>query len=435
MENLASEIFNILKGANMELSLFDPNGMKTTDAELASRFYSKSNDLMVSIREDNAKLEVLLQAGEGFDVTDNQNIVKILKKSAHKHMAEFTVRNFGKHIEPKDFAHQSVTEDFKGNVMSESQQKAFGSTKTSYVQFPASKLIIKHNKSVNEEVRGSRSRNIQSLYVENTSGERFKFPHKYMAGAKAMARHVSQGGTPYDEKGTSIIEMCEDIAELNAFVKHVRSNKLVNEDNSNIVETVRAELARLKEQIKSLSTQKGYNNFESYERRSVSEDLGVDIEQKFMHNTFTNKDMAQSVSMVGALVAEATKKEEMHKELLTRAIELIKSGADLKVTIDANDPEHPDNEDQVKYSGSQGPMAKLSGMLGYIAMNSKNDELFNLLSELSTQIHDMPKPMVEVVAKLVAYITAKAQKNEDVSVETTTSLVAETELNMRKKIS
>lgn len=435
MENLALEIFNILKGANIDIRLFDQAGMKTTDVEQATRFYASEKDLMISIRSDNTNLEVVIQAGEDFDVSRNSKLIDIIKKSAHRHMAEFTVRNFGKHIEPKDFAHQSVSEtQIEGNIMSESKQKAFGSTKTSYVQFPNSKLIIKHNKSVNEEVRGSRSRNIQSLFIENAQGEKFKFPYKFMSGAKAMAKHVTEGGTPYDEKGTSIIAMCEDIAELSSFVKHVRSNKLISEDNADVVETVKAELHAIKEAVKSLSTQKGYNNFESYTRKSIEEGTdGVDIEQKFMYNTFSNKDMNNSVSLVSALVAEATGRRNMNQELITQVGDMLKSGADLKITIDKNDPEWPDNANPVKFSGSNGPIAKLSALLSYLSMNSKNDEVFNLLAQLSESVHDMDKSQVQFIAKLVRYLIQTANKVE--ATESVATIAESVELAMRKKIS
>ena len=35
-----------------------------------------------------------------------------------------------------------------------------------------------------------------------------------MSGAKAMAMHVNEGGTPYDAKGEAILSMCEEIASL-----------------------------------------------------------------------------------------------------------------------------------------------------------------------------------------------------------------------------
>jgi len=71
VEQLASEIFAILKGANYKLRLFTADGVKTMDPEEATRFYAYDQDLMVSIRQDEARTEVVVQAGEGYNIPRN----------------------------------------------------------------------------------------------------------------------------------------------------------------------------------------------------------------------------------------------------------------------------------------------------------------------------------------------------------------------------
>ena len=137
------------------------------DETEATRFYSYDQDLMVSIRQDNDNVEIVVQAGADYDVPGNSELLKSIRKVAHKNLGEFTVRKFNKSITPKDFAHQSVTE-------AQAFGKGFGSTRTSYIAAPNNaKITIKHNSKVNEEKRGARSRNIQSIFIENSSGERF----------------------------------------------------------------------------------------------------------------------------------------------------------------------------------------------------------------------------------------------------------------------
>ena len=219
---LSQEIFNILKGANIKLKLFDPEGNKTLDPELSARFYAYDQDFLITIRDEDGQVELVVQAGASFNFDKNKNLLNSIKRAGHNAMAEYNIRKFDKNIEPKDFAHETVSEGYA---------VATGSLKTSYIQLPEStRLIIRHSKGVNEEVRGSRSRNIQSMFIENADGERFKFPHKYLQGAKAMAKHVSMGGTPYDAIGESIISICEEVSQCNQFIRHVRTNKLVNEE-------------------------------------------------------------------------------------------------------------------------------------------------------------------------------------------------------------
>jgi hypothetical protein len=402
MEQLSDEIFNVLKGANYKVRLFTMDGKNTLDSKEATRFYCYDQDLMVSIRIEDSSAEVLVQAGQDYDLTNNANLVKILKKVTHNNLGEFTVKKFDKKIAPKDFSHQNVSESAFG--------KSYGSIKTSYLPSPNAKLIIKHTQKVDEEKRGARSRNIHSLFVENSAGERFNFPHKYMAGAKAMLKHVNEGGNPYDEKGKAILELCAEVSDLSKFVKHARSNKLVNENNEDIVETIKARMAETKAVIKSLSTQKGYNNFQSTELQEDSEDL-VDITDQFKYNTFTAEEMQRVISRVNRIVSENGKKDAMTKELIQRLFAIIQTG-NLGLNIDANDPEHPNNEDQTKYQGQNGVVAKLSAMLSFLAKRTRNDELSNVLAQLSDDIHGMSKEQKMALAKFVNF-ALKAPKKEE----------------------
>ena len=426
MEQIAEEIFNILKGANYKLRLFTSEGIKTTDPEQATRFYSYDKDLMVTIRKEDAKTEVVVQAGQDYDIPGNKRLIDSIKSVAHKNLGEFTVRKFDKKIAPKDFAHQSVVQ--------EGFSKPFGSIKTSYIQMPFARLTVKHSKDVNEEVRGSRSRNIHSLFIENSQGERFKFPHRYMAGAKAMAMHVNEGGTPYDAKGAAILALCEEIADLNRFVRHVKNNNLVNETNGDIVEAVKDKLASYKNTINSMSTQRGYNNFQVQENVEDTDEKSVDITEKFLYNTFTTEELTSILGKVGRIVAENRRQEETHKEVLQRVLDVINSKADLKISYDENDPEHPDNQKTRYASGPSGELAKLNMWLEYLAGKTKNDELWNALHVLADgAIHDMNPKFLELVVKIKNYLIKQANvtKESIVAVGLDEDVITE----LRRKIS
>jgi hypothetical protein len=144
MNTVAQEIFNIIKGANYDVVLFTDAGEKTLDSASATRFYIQEQDMMISLRSEDNKLELLVQVGSDFNIDANKPLLNSFKSAVHKQMGEYTVKRFDKNIEPKDFSHQSVTEGFS---------RAFGSVKTSYIQLENARLIIKHSKGVNEEVR------------------------------------------------------------------------------------------------------------------------------------------------------------------------------------------------------------------------------------------------------------------------------------------
>lgn len=387
MQTLGEDILNIIKGANMKLKMFTSEGQKTVNAEEATRFYAYEEDLMVTVREEDGKYETVIQAGGEFSIPDNQKLLNTIKKVTHKNLGEFTVRKFDKKLEPKDFSHQSVTEGFS---------KPFGSIKTSYIQSPNARLVIKHTKGVNEEVRGSRSRHIHSLFIENSQGERFKFPHRYMGGAKAMAMHVNEGGTPYDAKGKEILSMCEEIASLNKFVRHVQSHKLVNESNSEIVEAVKSKLAGLKNTINSLSTLRGYNNFAVSENNSENTEKSVDITEKFLYNTFTTEELNDVLSRVGRIVAEKQERDSVVQETIKKLYSMIESQIDIGLSLNENDPEHPSNlvidESDI-----------LARQLSYLANNVTNEnarEYFNSLHDLVAEgVSANDSKLIEAIVK------------------------------------
>lgn len=387
MDTLGEEILNIIKGSNMKLKMFTAEGQKTVNAEEATRFYAYEEDLMVTVREDDGKIETVIQAGGDFSIPDNKKLLNTIKKATHKNLGEFTVRKFDKKLEPKDFSHQSVTEGFS---------KPFGTIKTSYVESPNARLVIKHTKGVNEEVRGSRSRHIHSLFIENSQGERFRFPHRYMGGAKAMAMHVNEGGTPYDAKGEAILSMCEEIASLNKFVRHVQSHKLVNESNSEIVEAVRSKLAELKNTINSLSTLRGYNNFAVSENNSENTEKSVDITEKFLYNTFTTEELNDVLSRVGRIVAEKQERDSVVQETIKKLYSMIETQTDIGLSLNENDPEHPNNH----VIEEQDILAR---QLSYLANNVTNEnarEYFNSLHSMVVEgVSANDTKLIEAIVK------------------------------------
>ena len=142
--------------------------------------------------------------------------MKQLKNLAKQNLLNTQIKVFGKEITPKDFAYQA--QKFKDNTMENvvseaSLSRMSGSKKTSYQTLESVKIILRHRKPVSEEVRGSRSRQIQAIFLEQ-AGERFRFPQNHLAGARAMARHMYEGGNMQDTLGEYIIESVSNVIKL-----------------------------------------------------------------------------------------------------------------------------------------------------------------------------------------------------------------------------
>ena len=201
------------------------------------------------------------------------HFLKEMRMFAKKNMMNFDVRNIGKNqLDKRDY--EAITKNSSqyttDEITMESVSKLYGSTKTSYQTVESARIIVKHRTPVDEDKMGSRSRQIQSIFIENGAKERFKFPYKYLPGARAMARHIHNGGNPHDALGSHVIECVKEMYELRNFVRKLeRADGFVNEDAKSVVSDAKKRYKGLKETLLTLSKPKGYKlyseNFEPTE--------------------------------------------------------------------------------------------------------------------------------------------------------------------------
>jgi hypothetical protein len=231
---VSSEVFNQLAGAGNEIIAYDDSGKRVLDVEEARRFYSVNNKIMVIVNEDDKAIQV--KFGPSSDRSLVDKFVTALKNPengiAKKYILGVDVMPYSnKDIEPK--------------VMAESLSAAMGSVKTSYQQTEGARLIIRHNNPVNEEVRGSRSRHIKALFIENSQGERFKYPYKHLLAARTMTHHVAEGGNPFDELGSKIVSLSEERERLLKVASYIKTNGL-QEQAGDINAVVKGRLDEIK---------------------------------------------------------------------------------------------------------------------------------------------------------------------------------------------
>lgn len=220
---VADRVFDQLKGFGHSITIFDENGKQTLNAEQGRYFYSTDQKFTVEIDEDDNVIKI--KYGENSDPAKMDQLQRTIRNGiAKKFILGVDLRPYtGKDIEPKDVENMVKVQESLGPVA--------GSMKTSYQQTDGAKLIIRHSKPVNEEVRGSRSRNIHALFIENAQGERFRYPHIHLAAARAMTQHVAEGGTPYDEVGQKIIGLSEERGQLLQVARYIKSQGLQEQAN------------------------------------------------------------------------------------------------------------------------------------------------------------------------------------------------------------
>jgi len=260
--SIAEKTMKIIQGHGFQVKMFDStNGKSVADPSDARYFYVETPNMMVHLDDDSEELK--LHLGETTDISkDNiDKLIKTMRTIARTNMIDFDIRTFGKHIEPKNYAYKIEKEQTMSDVFNEGLSPLEGSSRTSRQTLENVRLIVKHRAPVNEEQRGSRSRNISAIFIENADGERFKYPHKHLNGARAMARHVAHGGVPSDMVGEAIIEQSTNLSKLKEFMNVVNKQGLVNENNRSIVANVKQKMESIKESIKRIQSAKGYTSF------------------------------------------------------------------------------------------------------------------------------------------------------------------------------
>lgn len=214
--DVADRIFDQLKGFGFNIVVYDNDGRQVASGSDGRYFYSKDQKFTVQL--DDRTNVIKIKFGQSTDPTRIKKLVSTIRTGiAKKFLIGVDIMPYtGKDIELKH-VQQMVKEGFS---------PATGSMKTSYQATEGAKLIIRHNKPVNEEIRGSRSRNIQALFIENAQGERFKYPQNHLLAARTMTKHVAEGGTPYDEIGQKIIGLSEERAQLLQVASYIKSQGL-----------------------------------------------------------------------------------------------------------------------------------------------------------------------------------------------------------------
>ena len=343
----SQDLFNKIRSQFTNIRLGDENGAATADSASAVFFefeFQEDSDTFGSV-------SVSIADGETMKVFYNRNLVdkidedskgewyaflKELKDFAVEHQLRFDVRDITKsNLSKQDYENLADTnKTVNTDGMSEELNRITklagvekapvaegltGTSKSSFENLNKTKLIIRHKGKVDETVPGSRSRQIQSLYIENEEGERFKYPMTHLAGARAMQRHVSNGGRPHDEFGEHIVATSEDIAKLNSFSRYVTNKDQLNDNAGDIIEQTKLKLENLRGYMKNIAKQSHYEaaskDFKTADEQVLDDETVNKMREKF---TMTNLDsrVEDALPIINRIMSELeAPKEEPVNEL------------------------------------------------------------------------------------------------------------------------
>jgi hypothetical protein len=310
LEIIAQDLFDKVRSRFENLEMGDETGAVTLDPKDARLFdfdfVLEGNNMgrvSISINEVGS-LKVYYSQGiiEGVDTASAgkwYDFLKEMRQFAKRRLLRFDTRDITKgNLDKNDFQYLAQTGSQETNMQ---ESNYYGSSMSSYRKLESTKLILRHSKAVAEDQPGARSRHISAIFVENEQGERFKYPFIHLAGAKAMQRHVANGGNPYDDAGRAIVSMSEAIAQLGKFKRHYGSSENLTDDVNTIVTRAKSKLESLRTTVDRIGKQGHYEEWMESFSPSALPDLD-DVTREEYKTKFTIQQFDETLADVFPLL-------------------------------------------------------------------------------------------------------------------------------------
>jgi hypothetical protein len=285
LDLVAKELFGKLRSQFSNIELKDQNGEATGKENLARNFtfdYERNGVALGSISIDISDEDGLVIIYSN-DILEDQpdgvkkhwfNFLREISDFSKQKMLKFSIRDITKsNLDKRDYKFLSQ----KHGEAQMTESKLWGSAKTSYQDLGETKLIIKHSQPINSNLPAGRTMHIESIYIENQSGERFRYPMKHLNGARAMAEHIKHGGNPYDEIGQYIVGLSEEMNSLRKFKGYVSRTPVVSEAMGDISERVVGRIEELKKEVSNLQKSSYYESFSESFTKTESNEIPEDI--------------------------------------------------------------------------------------------------------------------------------------------------------------
>lgn len=279
IEQIASELFNKIRSRFSGVILGDDNAERTLDPSNAKFFefeYSHGNRKLGNVTITLIEVGILkiffnnsmIDDMDSESREDWYDFLKDLSRFARRNLLNYEAKNINvSRLDKKNFLYLK-TKNAPSDDEIQFESKLYGSKQKSYQDVNGAKLIVHHIGTVDEDKFAARSRNIEKIFIENSEGERFKFPKNYLSGARAMAQHIARGGYPNDERGSHIADIMSEMIELRNFVRKSKNSSTLSEDAVKLIETAKDRYRTLRKSLTTISGVRGYNKY--FENNSVT---------------------------------------------------------------------------------------------------------------------------------------------------------------------
>ena len=346
LDKIAEDLFNKIRGRFSDVTIGDAEG-NVTDIPTAARFFDfeyTDNDrplgkVSVNISEDPSnpeKKSLTVIYSKDFISNEDQitqtswfNFLKELRVFGKKRRLNFDIRDINKsNLDKRDYKFLAANRPGEGTM---TESKLYGTSRVSYQNIDNARLVIKHTENVNHELAAGRTQNVGTIYIESAEGERFKYPFKHISGARAMARHVSEGGKPFDDFGKYIVSLSEELSKLRKFKNYMGRSAVMAESLAGYMDAVHERITTVKKTIEGLQRKAYYTEtFESFEAPTsveVPDDIAENWIDQLTIRQF-NEELKDVFPYIYRLVSEVTKAKTLGPDELVDEAGKMKGGAD-----------------------------------------------------------------------------------------------------------
>ena len=321
MNNISEQLFAKIRGRFPSVTLGDEAGVVTDEPKLARYFdfdYKVGEDSLGKVSIALSEKEVAIMYNNTFISEQPDSIkkewydfLKEIRVFSKRNMLNFDTRDITKsNLDKRDYAH--LTKTAGDNTMSES--KMYGTSRTSYEDVDKARLVLKHTQPVNQELPGARTQHVNSIYIESENGERYKYPFRHLNGARALARHVSEGGNLYDDFGKHIVSLSEELSKLRQFKTYMNRSAVMAEGLKGYMDLVNERLDTIKTEVMKLQRAGHYAETIKDFKPAVMEEVPEELQNSWIDEltirTF-NEELKSVFPYINKLVSEKNKIEEV----------------------------------------------------------------------------------------------------------------------------
>lgn len=306
IESVSTALFDKVRSRFPSVTLGDETAKACTDPSKA-RFFNFT--YTGSDGAEFGKVTISLIDEESLKVYFGQNIsgnmdreqrqewyefLRNLRQFTKRNLLTFDTRDINKsNLKLQDVKQQAKTDDVATtDDVTVTESRLYGTSRNSYADMGECKLVIKHDGLVSDEKRGDRARRIRDIFIETNRGERLLVPFKNLDGARALAQHISHGGTMYDEVAEHITSLVNEMSAMRHFVRSTKHRQFEDQETADMTRAAVHHYDQVKRKLRQMRGARGYRSyFESWMPEApVEEVIDVDaLKERFVKKIYDER--------------------------------------------------------------------------------------------------------------------------------------------------